>query len=164
MAEDRSDQQRSGWRVRPDGSRPALWLIAFPVDDPVLGVFFEDRVFGDGTPPDGVAFFMDTVAVAAHEMEPVRQILAFMDQAIAAGLRHPTDFLHLLRRQDHTVFDDFLAILVVGTLTGPAVEQAAMRPCIGNLAGIFIFQFEQAALAAAEAVMDENRDLLQALA
>ena len=85
MAENRSDKQRSGRR---------LGLIAFPVDDPVLGVFLEDRVFGDGALPDGVAFFMDTVAVAAHEMVPVGQILAFMDQAIAASLRECLTYPH----------------------------------------------------------------------
>ena len=95
--------------------------------------------------------FVDAVAVTTHEIVPVRQLLALMDQAIGAGLWHPADFLDLLRSKNHAVFDDLLAIFVVGTLTVIPVKQAAMESRVSDLTGIFIFQFEQAAFATAVA-------------
>ncbi|EOQ80274.1 hypothetical protein K652_12161 [Pseudomonas aeruginosa VRFPA02] len=91
---------------------------------------------------------MDPLRVAADQMVPERQVLAFGNQAIAAGRRQPLELVGLRRGELDTVGDETDALGVVGAAAALQVEQLAGDTRVVDAAVVLVLELLQAAQAA----------------
>src|SRR5260370_23810867 len=82
---------------------------------------------------------------------PPQQVLAGMDQAIAAGLGQPVHLGHHLWSELDAVRDDLFSVLVVLAARRLGVEQTAAGVGLREFAGALVFELVHAAHAAAVA-------------
>src|SRR5262249_22872116 len=92
---------------------------------------------------------MHRVGVTGHERMPPEEIALLMHEAACAGLRQPIEFGHVLRRPFDAIVYKLLSMGIIGTAAGAGVEQFARDVGEINLTGVFIFEPDKAALAAA---------------
>ncbi|MCY1177168.1 hypothetical protein D9M73_174650 [compost metagenome] len=91
------------------------------------------------------------IAITAHQVMPQRQVLAFADQAIAAGRWQPFEFVGLARRELDTVRHRVTAVGIVRALAGFQVQQLAGDACVIDAVVVFVFKLLQAAQSTAVA-------------
>jgi hypothetical protein len=94
---------------------------------------------------------MHSLRVTAHQVVPQQQVLAFGHQAISAGGRQPLELVGLIGRQLDAVGDELATVGVIRATAGVQVQQFAGDARVVNAAVVFVFQFLQAAQAAAVA-------------
>ena len=71
----------------------------------------------------------------------------FKQLAVGAGLRHPCQFVHIVRRQSEAGRHEFTAFVIYRAAHLFFVKIAADDICIVNAAGVFVFKLYQAAFA-----------------
>ena len=94
---------------------------------------------------------MDGFAITGDEVVPVGQRLSLVAEAIGARRGQPFDPADVARVQADAFRDIGVAVLVVGTASGLAVEQAAGDVGRVELARLLVLQLVQAAFAASVA-------------
>ena len=92
---------------------------------------------------------MYRIAVVAHQMVPVRQLLSFGQQTVAAGFWKPAVIADRLWCQLDAVRDTQAAVSVVAATTGLGIEQTAGHVRVVDAFGVLVLEFLQAAQAAA---------------
>src|SRR5262249_42525090 len=115
----------SSFALVPDLRPPPAGLLMRPIDQIVERLVVRNALLAPRLAHGRDAAPVHFVAVAADEMMPVPEVLAFVYEPIRAGLRQPIELADRLRRQLHAVGHVLLAVGVVRALARVGVEQLA---------------------------------------
>src|SRR5208337_4981761 len=88
---------------------------------------------------------------SGNERMPPRQVPALVDKPVRTCFGKPCEAAHAFGRELDAVLNLVLPGAVTGALARPEIEELASKARNGNVAGILIFEFDQAALPAAVA-------------
>ncbi|MNK94259.1 hypothetical protein D3C87_1144560 [compost metagenome] len=117
----------------------------------IFPIIFRHAAFGEHAPGLGNPLVMNGIAITAHQVMPQRQVLAFADQAIAAGRRQPFEFVGLARRELDTVRHSVATVRIIRALAGFQVQQFAGDARVIDAVVVFVFKLLQAAQSTAVA-------------
>ncbi len=82
---------------------------------------------------------------------PLRETAAFGETAVGTGPRHPGEIRQILRIQDDAVRNVFKPLRIIATTTTIQIQEPAGDVGVIDPAGVLVFEFVQAATAAAVA-------------
>ena len=111
----------------------------------IFPVFFRHAALGEHAPGLGNPLVVYRIAVAADQVVPQWQILAFADQSIAAGRRQPFELFGLARGEMNAVRDKLTPVRVIAALAGFQIQQFAGDSRVIDAVVVLILEFLQAA-------------------
>ena len=92
---------------------------------------------------------MHTFGITADQWVPVVKVLALGNQPVSARAWKPGDGSHILRRQQHAIRHQFIALGIIAACTFSGIKQPTADAGPVDFASVFIFKLGQAAFATA---------------
>ena len=135
--------------ARVVGCKKHLSRLLYDIIFPIVFVDFE---FWHGAALHCYARFVDCFAIAGNERMPVVQFAPFVQQPIAAGFGEPIQvILQCFRCQNDALWHKLMPDWILRAKACVVVEQAAGDTSHCDFSGVFVFEFVEAAFAAAVA-------------
>lgn len=140
---------RPGRKRRP--APPALALRLDPPHDMGRESLFRDLFFTNCRTPDRNPGLMDRLGAFGDQRMPPEKITALANETIGTAFWQPGKPTQLMRREFDAIGDAAVPIGVIGAAAGPKIKKLAGEPRDGDVATVFIFELDEAALGAAVA-------------